>query len=269
MLSHAYSGQYAVAAMNVSNMETAAAVLAAADKLDRPVMLQVSPLQMQVQGFSYRRIVRLIEAVASDYSHGSYSIHLDHAERFEDCQEALEAGFNSVMLDGGSLPYEQNISEVSRVRGITDNALEGELGVVGGGEAASTDIAMRYTDPAAAADFVACTGVNWLAVAIGNAHGMYYQTPKLNFDILRQIREKTSVPLVLHGASGIPHDELTKAVSMGVAKINFFTELDIAFKSGWADGAAEGGYMMMIAHKAQGRMQAKAEELIAICSGTL
>lgn len=267
MVEQAYREGYAIAAINVSNMETAAAALGAAHKLDCPVLLQVSPLQAQVQGFSYARIVKIINATAQDFGRGSYSIHLDHALRHEDCIQALEAGFDSVMLDGAELSYEKNIKAVSFVRGITKQVVEGELGVVGGGEAASAETVMQYTDPDSVPEFLDRTGADWLAVSIGNAHGIYHGQPRLDFSTLDRISEKASVPLVLHGASGIPAMELKEAIKRGIAKINFFTELDVSFREGLAQGLKEGVYLMAAARKAQGQMQEKAEGLLGICIG--
>lgn len=267
LIEEAKSGGYAIAAINISNMETAAAALGAASKLDAPVFVQVSPLQMQTQGFSYLRMIRIIDAVASDLPSGRYSVHLDHSVEQADCFSALEAGFDSVMFDGAMLPYEQNIAMVAAVKKKTGGALEGELGVVGGGEAASTDVSMQYTNPAVVRDFVERTHVDWLAVAIGNAHGTYTSQPQLRFDILQAISQKVSIPLVLHGASGIPHDDLRRGIKMGIAKINFFTELDIAFRQGWKEADTGASYMMKLARGAQDAMQSKAEELINLCIG--
>lgn len=265
MVAQAYREGYAIAAMNVSNMETAAAVLEAAHRLDCPVLLQVSPLQAQEQKFSYARIVKIINSIAEDFEKGSYSIHLDHATLYEDCVKALDAGFDSVMLDGAALSYEENVAEVSFVRGITKRAVEGELGVVGGGEAASSDITMQYTNPELVPDFLARTGADWLAVAIGNAHGAYSGRPQLDFSILSRIRDEASVPLVLHGASGIPAMDLQKAIAMGVSKINFFTDLDAAYREGLVLGLQENAYQMSASRKAQVRMREKAENLLAVC----
>jgi ketose-bisphosphate aldolase len=266
MIATAYQQKRAVAAMNVSNMETVAAVLKAADHLNQPVLLQVSPLQKEVHGFSYERMMKVIQAVADEYARGAYAVHLDHAQRLDDCKQALQAGFDSAMLDGAALPFEENIASVFAVRNIFDGALEGELGVVGGGEANSCQISMSYTDPSLAAEFVQRTGVDWLAVAIGNAHGIYHGKPQLNFEILQQLQETLSVPLVLHGASGIPHDDLKRAIRLGVSKINFFTELDLAFQKGLKKEMDKNTYMMFLSRSAQDAMQKKAEELLTVCA---
>lgn len=267
LVAQAHRQGRAVAAFNASNMESAAAILGAASALNQPVLVQVSPLQRQVQGFDYPRITAIIQAIARELPQGRYAIHLDHAEQPQECALALEAGFDSVMLDGAALAYEENIAAVSRVRRMTQKVLEGELGVVGGGEAASSEIAARCTDPEQARDFVTRTGVDWLAVAIGNAHGVYRSRPQLDFDILADIARRVSQPLVLHGASGIPYTDLHRAIGMGVAKINFFTQLDSAFQEGWTDSAAQGGYMMKHARAGQDAMQRKAEELLRVCAG--
>ena len=258
---------YAIAAVNVSNMETAAAVLQAASILDAPVLLQVSPVQQSVQGFSWRRMVKVIQAVAEDYPRGRYMIHLDHSECEKECFCAAEAGFDSVMLDGAALPFEENIAAAARVRRRTEKPLEGELGIVGGGEGGVCGQEAKFTDPARVAEFVEKTGIDWLAVAIGNAHGRYLGQPRLDFSVLASIRKETGIPLVLHGASGIPYGDLKKAIGLGISKVNFFTELDLAFQMGWEEKKAAGGYMMGKAACAQEAMMLKAMEVIRVCTG--
>lgn len=268
MLTEARHFGYGIAAINVSNMETILAILSAADRLDQPVILQVSPMQKQAQGFEYCDIVMMIDMLATHFDHGEYSIHLDHCETVEECILASGAGFDSVMLDKSHEAIDINISEVGRLRkALPSVCVEAELGCVGGAEGTGEGNGMIFTDPAVASDFVEKTGSDCLAVSIGNAHGFYRSEPALRFDLLKQIADQTEVPLVLHGASGISPEDLRKAVEFGISKINFFTTLDHAFCSGLRDALKEKQMMMFVQKAAQCKMQETAETLINICSG--
>lgn len=268
ILETAYKERYGVAAINVSNMETVLAVLAAADHLDQPVILQIAPMQRKVQGFSYRGMVQMIDTMAQDFEKGEYCIHLDHCENAEECMEAAEAGFDSVMLDLSHGSEAENQQEVGRLKQTLPNiCVEAELGRVGGNEGTGEGEKMVLTEPQTAQSFISKTKVDCLAVAIGNAHGIYKGEPKLRFDVLKRIVEETEIPLVLHGASGISEKNLKEATALGIAKINFFTTLDRVFCQGLQEGLEKGEMMMMVQNRAQKKMQQKVEELIQICSG--
>jgi tagatose 1,6-diphosphate aldolase GatY/KbaY len=162
------------------------------------------------------------------------ALHLDHHEELEDIATKVRAGIRSVMIDGSHLPFEQNIALVAQAVALCHRygaSVEAELGRLGGQE---DDLIVDaadgfYTDPKAAREFVAATGIDSLAVAIGSAHGLYHGEPKLDFDRLALIREQLEIPLVLHGASGIPEAMVKRAISLGVCKVNVATELKIAF----------------------------------------
>lgn len=164
-------------------------------------------------------------------------LHLDHAFEFEYIIRALRSGFTSVMFDGSRLPYEKNVEitrKVVEIARAVDVTVEAELGNVGGLEGdtwAHTDESL-YTDPDVAQDFVDQTGIDSLAPAIGNAHGFYTQEPRLDFERLERIREKVRIPLVLHGATGIPLDDLKKAINLGIRKINLATVVHHTYVEG-------------------------------------
>lgn len=269
MLRKAFAGGYAVPAINVSNMETISAVLIAAAALDAPVVVQIAPIQKKVQGFEYHEIVQIIHLIAKRFEGGEYTIHLDHSSTYNDCKEAVEGGFESIMFDGASLPYEENIAQTALVRKISPSiTLEGELGEIGGGEGElSGDVKSHFTNPKLVADFIYRSGVDCLAVSIGNAHGLYKGDFRLDMDILTEINKAAGIPMVLHGASGVPADAIRESIKRGISKINFFTELDMAFKDGLREKLAENKYMMEACRNAQDRMMLAVKEIIKLCTG--
>jgi ketose-bisphosphate aldolase len=155
-------------------------------------------------------------------------LHLDHGSSFELAKSCIENGYSSVMIDGSKKPYEENVALTKRVcdfareRGIP---VEGEIGVIGGKEDAARTDSGIYTDPAQAAAFASLTGVSSLAISIGTAHGFYKTAPALELDLITETKKRTDVPLVLHGASGLPDETVTRAVRLGMSKVNFATEL--------------------------------------------
>ena len=178
------------------------------------------------------------------------AVHYDHGLTFDKCMEALRLGFTSVMYDCSTAAYEENLAAVAemvkicRAMGAT---VEGELGHVGDNEGAGrlANPSDYFTDPALAEDFVRRTGVDALAVAVGNAHGDYKFPPKLDFDRITAISEITGVPLVLHGGSGLSDDDFRKAARRGVCKVNIFTDLDKAGKAGAEKALKEGAVSLM------------------------
>ena len=159
-------------------------------------------------------------------------LHLDHGKSFDICQKAIQAGYTSVMIDGSSLPFGENIKLTKKVALMAHRQnipVEAELGALADKEKYQAGIGQFMTDPDAASEFVQKTGVDSLAVAIGNAHGIPLPEEKLDFSRLVQIREKVPVPLVLHGASSTPVDDIKKVISLGICKINIDTDIRIAF----------------------------------------
>ena len=227
MIYAARKGGYAVPAFNAENLEMVQAIVAAAEKMKSPVMIQTTP--STVKYLTLRQAVAMVKAEAEAAS-VPVALHLDHCESYEDVMAAVEAGYTSVMIDGSKLPYEENIAVTKKVvedahkAGVT---VEAELGTVGGKEDGhSAEIA--YTDPAEALDFFTKTGVDIFAVAIGTAHGFYKGEPKLNFELLEKLAEKIEAPLVLHGGSGVPDEMIKRTISLGINKVNYATELRAA-----------------------------------------
>ena len=256
MFKKAYEGGYAIGAFNVNNMEIIQGITRAAKKLDAPVILQVSAGARKYAAHGY--LVAMVKAAAEETGL-PIALHLDHGPDFETCKACIDGGFTSVMIDGSSLPYEENVAltkmvvEYAHAHGVV---VEGELGTLAGVE---DDVVVEaghesYTNPDQVFDFVTRTGVDSLAIAIGTSHGAYKfkpgQKPQLRFDILEEVEKRLpGFPIVLHGASsvnqehikminefggkmpdaiGIPEDMLRQAASMAVCKINVDSDIRIA-----------------------------------------
>jgi fructose-bisphosphate aldolase class II len=226
LLYAAKKGVYAVGAFNIFNMESAMALLRAAEAEHSPVLLQVW------SGFDPDPGIGVLADIAESLAKEAKipaAIHLDHGMTISHIVKALNRNFQSVMIDGSALPYPENAALTKQVVEIAHSInvpVEGEIGHVGNGEAgADQQDEMVYTDPEEAAAFVKDTGLDFLAVSIGTAHGRYRKAPKLNIDLLKILAGKVNVPLVLHGSSYTPEAELQKAVAGGISKINVATEL--------------------------------------------
>lgn len=229
MLADAQKGGYAVGAFNVENMEMVKAVIAAAEELHAPVMLQTTPSTIK-----YGTLETYYAIVAAEAKKAVVPVclHLDHGSSFELAVQALKAGYTSVMIDGshedleGNIAVSKKVADVAKACGIP---VEAELGKVGGKEDDLEAEADTNTDPMEAKEFVERTGVTSLAVAIGTAHGFYKGTPVLDKERVSEIRKVVSIPLVLHGASGLSDDEVRDCVRRGICKVNFATELRAAY----------------------------------------
>lgn len=229
MLLDAQKGGYAVGAFNIENMEMVKAVLAAAEELKAPVMLQTTPGTIKYG--TVETYAAIVKAEAEKVS-VPVCLHLDHGNSFELAVQAMNAGYTSVMIDGSHEDFENNIAltkkvvDVAKAIGIP---VEAELGKVGGKEDDLEADADTNTDPAEAKEFAERTGVSSLAVAIGTAHGFYVGTPVLDKPRVSAIKELVSVPLVLHGASGLSEEDVRECVERGMCKVNFATELRAAY----------------------------------------
>ncbi len=233
LLLDAQKNHYAVGAFNVENMEMMQAVIAAAEAENAPVILQTTPSTLK---YADTTLYSAMAKVVAENTFVPVAIHLDHGSSAELCEKAAKDGYTSLMIDGSKLPLEQNIELTKKVVEMAKTysvcpSVEAELGKLGGKE---DDVEVKdgedaCTDPAEAIQFVEKTGIDSLAVAIGTAHGFYKGTPKLEFERLAEIRNNVSVPLVLHGSSGIPDEDVIKAISLGICKVNFATELRVAY----------------------------------------
>ena len=203
------------------------AILAAAEELGSPVLLQTTPSTLKYM--TLRQAYAMAKAEA-DAVRVPVALHLDHCESYEGVCDALDAGYSSVMIDASKLDFEENIAvtrktvQAAHARGVT---VEAELGTVGGKED-SHSASIAYTDPGEAVDFFRRTGVDIFAVAIGTAHGFYQGEPRLDFELLQKLAGLIDAPLVLHGGSGIPDEMIRKTIELGICKVNFATELRAA-----------------------------------------
>ncbi|HNY19704.1 MAG TPA: class II fructose-bisphosphate aldolase [Flexilinea sp.] len=227
ILSDAQKGHYAIGAFNIENMEMAQAVIAAGEETNSPLIIQTTPSTLKYAPPSL--FYAIVKSIA-DNSKIPVALHLDHGDSFARSCEAIRAGYTSIMIDGSKLPFEENIAltkKVVEVASILNIPVEGELGTIGGKEDSLEvkDKDALYTNVDQAVEFVDRTGCSFLAVAIGTAHGFYKGTPKLDFERIEQIAKRVSVPLVLHGGSGIPDEDVKHAIRLGMSKVNFATEL--------------------------------------------
>ena len=210
-------------AFSVGNMEMVRGAIRAAEELDTPIILQIAEVRLKN---SPLHLMGPMMVQAAKEAKVDVAVHLDHGLTFETVDKALELGFTSVMLDASTLPFEENIA---RVKAVVEKArkygatVEAELGLVGGSEDGSCDHGIRCTDPDDAVVYARETGIDALAVAIGNAHGNYPVAPTLAFDVLEKIHEKVDIPLVLHGGSGITDKDFQRAMSLGIRKVNIAT----------------------------------------------
>lgn len=231
MLAAAQKGCYAVPAFNIHNLETVQVVVETAAELKSPVILAGTPGTITYAGAEY--LVAIAEVAAKKHNI-PIALHLDHFEDVEAIKKYIDVGFTSAMIDASRETFEDNIKIVKSVvkyAHAKDRTVEAELGKLVGIE---DDLEVDekdavYTNPDLAKEFVERTGVDSLAVAIGTAHGLYKGEPKLDFDRLKEIREKVAVPLVLHGASDVPEDTVRKTIELGICKVNIATDLKIPF----------------------------------------
>ena len=238
--------KYGVGFFNAVNVEMARAIIETAEEMNAPVMIGTAEVLLPVT-----ELVNVADYLIPMAKRASVPVcvHYDHGLTFDRCMQALDLGFTSVMYDCSTLSYEENIRELCRMTQICHDrnvTVEGELGHVGDNEGAGKLARPEdyYTDPDQAEDFVKRTKVDALAVAVGNAHGDYKFPPKLDFDRIRTISQRTDLPLVLHGGSGLADDDFTRAVGEGVCKINIFTDIDKAGRAGMEKGLDSGAKSM-------------------------
>ncbi|KXS45724.1 MAG: fructose-bisphosphate aldolase, class II [Candidatus Frackibacter sp. T328-2] len=222
---------YAVGGFNMNNLEALQAIIEAAEEENSPVILQASEGAIRYINMEY---AAAMAKAAGEKASVPVALHLDHGSNFEKIIQCIRNGFSSVMIDGSKLPFEENIAltnkviEAAHAAGIS---VEAELGKIGGTEDDHTveEKAATMTDPDEAVEFVEKTDVDALAIAIGTAHGVYKGDPELDFDRLKTINQRLDIPIVLHGASGVPNDDIAKAIELGINKINVNTAFQQAF----------------------------------------
>lgn len=232
ILQDAYDGHYAVGAFNCLSIEHVLGAIQAAEELRSPIILQLAEVQFPCAPMEMMAPVYLEVAAKATVP---VAVHLDHGQSLETCVKAIQLGFNSVMFDGANLPFEDNVrqtAEIVRIARAAGVDVEAELGKVGdagfGGEGTGEATPDVFTDVEESAEFIARTGVDALAIAIGNLHGRYVATPQLNIERLREIAQRNNLPLVLHGGSGTSEEDFKSCIHNGISKINVATALQMA-----------------------------------------
>lgn len=241
MLLDAQKNHYAVGAFNVENLEFVMAVLAAAEKTESPVIMQTTPGTIKTAGLDYFYGMVAAAAARTDVP---VALHLDHGDGYDRCMQAFRTGYTSVMIDGSHESFEDNIAltaSVARAGAAMGVPVEAELGKVGGKEddGPAVEGENPYTDPEEAREFVERTGCTSLAIGVGTAHGVYTETPHIEQEVVKAIRAAVDVPLVLHGTSGVPDEQVAEAVKNGICKVNYATELRQAYTKGYMAFMAE------------------------------
>ena len=244
ILTEAQKRRYAVGAFTFSSFDTAYAIIDAANKANMPVILQAGPVECDYAGIEE---LAAIAKFAVKRATVPVALNLDHGDTIERAKQAIDAGFSSVMIDASKCDYEENIritKEVVKMASPTGVSVEAELGKIGGAEGLIDiqDIEATQTDPDEAADFVSRTGIDALAIAIGNAHGFYKQAPILNIERVKKITAKTNILLVLHGGSGTPDAQVLEAISNGITKVNICTEFLAAMGKAFTDCQTADGF---------------------------
>lgn len=223
LLKKAAEENYAVGSFSIANMEMVMGALKAAEESNSPIILQIAEVRLPN---SPLELIAPLMISAAKNAKVPVAVHFDHGTTLENIEKSLVFGFTSVMIDGSHLSFDENVKITKKVKCLASKygaSVEAEIGQVGGSEDGSEDIKMKVTKLEDAKKFIEETKVDALAVAIGNAHGVYKGTPKLRFDVLEELSENIQTPLVLHGGSGITPDDFKKCKNKGIRKINIAT----------------------------------------------
>lgn len=244
VLNDAQKGHYGVGLFNTTDTDMLEAVISAAEELNSPVIIGTAEILLP---YGELKLIAPAMLEAAQNAKVPVVMHYDHGLTFARCMEALQLGFSSVMFDGSTLAYEENIAqtqEIVKIAHAFGATVEGEIGHVGNADTDGGVLTSMYTTPEEAESYVHATGVDALAVAIGSAHGVYKKKPCLNIERLSQIRDCIDVPLVLHGGSGLSDDDFRNAIQNGIAKVNIFTDLCLAGERAMKKGVEDGiGYL--------------------------
>ncbi len=231
LLTIAKENKFAVPAFNIGSLEILRAVMEVAEETNSPVILEIHPLEIEYLTDPFVLTVK-------EYAHKSkvpVVIHMDHGSNIYDVMRSIKNGYTSVMIDASNLPYEENVALTKQIVELAHKvnvSVEAEIGTIGAMNYETEGVDnVLYTDPEQAKDFVKRTGIDCLAVAIGTAHGLYPKnfTPKLNLELLKILNKEVNIPLVLHGGSGNPDEEVTASVSLGVSKVNISSDVKSVF----------------------------------------
>lgn len=234
ILALAESKGIAVGAFNAAGLECIEAIFAAAEELDMPFVLMFAQLH---EPWMHLKTIGPIMVDVAKKSPVPVCVMLDHGEDLDYLKQALDLGFTAIMYDGSTLPYEENVANTKQAVALARRygaSVEAELGSMGrreygaGNRSGDEDETKIYTDPQQAKAFVEATGVDALACSFGTTHGIFLKAPKLDFDVVRNVRRLTNIPIVMHGASGVSTEDLHRSIDAGVSKINYYTYMDKA-----------------------------------------
>lgn len=228
ILALATEKNWAIGSFNTPNLENLNAVIHAAEKLNLPVIISHAQVH---EPYSALRIIGPVMVDAAKKAKVPVCVHLDHCESFDYMEEALKMGFTGIMYDGSVLPYEENVANTRRAVAMSHAcgaSVEAELGQMGSGETGAQTAGPVYTDPDLAERFCRETGIDALAPSFGTAHGVYKSQPVLDLERVKVISERTGLPLVMHGGSGVSEDEYRKAIKNGIRKVNYYTYMSQA-----------------------------------------
>ena len=244
ILKKAQLGHYGVGLFNTTDTDMLEAVIAAAEEMRSPVVIGTAEILLP---YGELKLIAPSIIAAAKRAKVPVVVHYDHGLTFDRCIEALKLGFSSVMFDGSTKSYEDNLKETAEIVKIAHSfgaSVEGEIGHVGNADVGDDLLTDMYTTPEEAEEYVKATGVDALAIAIGTAHGVYKKKPMLNIDRLKDIRKRIDTPLVLHGGSGLSDDDFKNTVKEGIAKVNIFTDLCLAGERAMSEGLKQGiGYL--------------------------
>ena len=241
ILKYAKEHKITIGAFNSFNMETLQAVVSAAEKKQVPLIVQTYHAHAEYAGAEY---MRAIYGVAAEHASVKIALGLDHGQSFAQAEKCINVGYTGVMIDLASEDYDVNVKETKRVVELAHSkgiSVEAELGVIADADRSLEEIAAGYTDPEVARRFARDTGVDCLAVSVGTAHGNYAHTPKINFELLKELVDTVSCPIVVHGGSGTPDEDVEEMVRLGIAKLNVGTDFFNAYKKAMFDMMNEKG----------------------------
>ncbi|MGI6162155.1 MAG: class II fructose-bisphosphate aldolase [Christensenellales bacterium] len=233
LLQYAQEHQFTVPGFNIFNMETAQAVIKASDEMNVPVIIQI--YSGDISHTDGPAMIKAIVEAEIQTAEIDVALGLDHGRSFEEAKLCVDSGFTGVMIDLSSQDYSYNVRQTietvkyAHERGVS---VEAELGIISNGDSDPKVLEQGFTDPKMARQFVMDTGVDCLAVAIGTAHGVYKTKPRIDFDLLQELIECVPCPIVVHGGSGTPDDDVERMVRMGIAKLNIGTDLFIGYNKG-------------------------------------
>ncbi len=240
VLKKAQAENYAVGLFNTTDSDMLEAVIAAAEEMNSPVVIGTAEVLLP---FGELKLIAPSIIAAAKRAKVPVVVHYDHGLTFERCMEALKLGFSSLMFDGSTKSYDENIKETQEIVKIAKSfgaSVEGEIGHVGNADNEKDLGCDMYTTPEEADAYIKATGVDALAIAIGTAHGVYKSKPQLNIERLKEIRSTVDTPLVLHGGSGLSDDDFKNTIKYGIAKVNIFTDLCLAGQRATKDGLEKG-----------------------------